>query len=92
VPAEISSTTFPVELFDDPEIARRGWIASGEVPRVGRLEQPGVLVDLARHPGRVARPPCLAGQHTAEILSELGYDAGAIADLVDAKVVLAPTD
>jgi crotonobetainyl-CoA:carnitine CoA-transferase CaiB-like acyl-CoA transferase len=51
-----------------------------------------VLVDLARHPGRVARPPCLAGQHTAEILSELGYDAGAIADLVDAKVVLAPTD
>jgi crotonobetainyl-CoA:carnitine CoA-transferase CaiB-like acyl-CoA transferase len=92
VPAEISSTTFPVELFDDPEIVGRGWIASGEVPRVGRLEQPGVLVDLARHPGRVARPPCLAGQHTAEILSELGYGAGAIADLVDAKVVLAPTD
>jgi crotonobetainyl-CoA:carnitine CoA-transferase CaiB-like acyl-CoA transferase len=87
VPVEISSTTFQIELFDDPEIARRGWIAAGEVPGVGRLEQPGILVDLSVHPGRVSRPPCLAGQHTTEILTELGYDAGTVTDLTDAKVV-----
>jgi crotonobetainyl-CoA:carnitine CoA-transferase CaiB-like acyl-CoA transferase len=92
VPAEISSTTFPVEVFNDPEIARRGWLASGDVPGVGRLEQPGVLVDLAAHPGRVSRPPCLAGQHSAEILAELGYDAAAVAELTGAEVVLVTTD
>jgi crotonobetainyl-CoA:carnitine CoA-transferase CaiB-like acyl-CoA transferase len=92
VPAEVSSTTFPIELFDDPEVARRGWIAAADVPGVGRLEQPGVLVDLAEHPGRVSRPPCLAGQHTTEILAELGYHAGSIAELTDAKVVLTTTD
>ncbi|MFI5041029.1 MAG: CaiB/BaiF CoA transferase family protein [Acidimicrobiales bacterium] len=35
----------------------------------------------------VAEPGCLAGQHTDRILAELGYDAAAIADLRQRKIV-----
>jgi len=85
---EIVSRTYSTELFDDPEIRRRGWIAEADVPGVGRLAQPGLLVDLARHPGGVVRGPCLAGEHTAAILAELGYDDQSIADLVESRSVL----
>jgi crotonobetainyl-CoA:carnitine CoA-transferase CaiB-like acyl-CoA transferase len=88
LPCELSSTTFARELFDDPEIAARGWIATAQVPGVGRLEQPGVLVDLTTHPGRVAGPPCLAGQHTREIMTELGYGPDVVARLVASRAVL----
>ena len=40
----------------------------------------------------MSRPPCLAGQHSAEILAELGYDAAAVAELTGAEVVLVTTD
>jgi crotonobetainyl-CoA:carnitine CoA-transferase CaiB-like acyl-CoA transferase len=88
LPCELSSTTFARELFDDPEIAARGWIATAHVPGVGRIEQPGVLVDLTTHPGRVAGPPCLAGQHTREIMTELGYGPDVVARLVASRAVL----
>jgi crotonobetainyl-CoA:carnitine CoA-transferase CaiB-like acyl-CoA transferase len=89
VPAEISSTTFPIELFDDPEITRRGWIATSRVAGVGRLEEPARLVDFAVNAGPAPSAPCLAGQHTKEILAELGLDESAITKLVDSRAVLA---
>jgi crotonobetainyl-CoA:carnitine CoA-transferase CaiB-like acyl-CoA transferase len=88
LPCEIVSQAFSTELFDDPEVRRRGWIATAHVPGVGRLEQPGLLIDLARNPGGVVGGPCLAGEHTAAILAELGYDAQAIGVLVESRSVL----
>jgi crotonobetainyl-CoA:carnitine CoA-transferase CaiB-like acyl-CoA transferase len=88
LPCEIVSQTYSTELFDDPEIRRRGWIATADVPGVGRLEQPGLLIDLARNPGGVVSGPCMAGEHTAAILAELGYDAQGVADLVESRSVL----
>jgi crotonobetainyl-CoA:carnitine CoA-transferase CaiB-like acyl-CoA transferase len=88
LPCEICSKTYSTELFDDPEIRRLGWIARADVPGVGRLEQPGLLIDLARNPGGVACGPCLAGEHTATLLAELGYDAQAVAELVKSRSVL----
>ncbi|KPM51991.1 hypothetical protein ACG83_30980 [Frankia sp. R43] len=88
LPCELSSTTFSRELFDDPDIRARGWIATAQRPGVGRIEQPGVLVDLVTHPGRVSGPPCLAGEHTRPILTELGYDEASIAALLDARAAL----
>jgi crotonobetainyl-CoA:carnitine CoA-transferase CaiB-like acyl-CoA transferase len=35
----------------------------------------------------VAEPGCLAGQHTDQILSELGYSAEQVADLRERKIV-----
>jgi crotonobetainyl-CoA:carnitine CoA-transferase CaiB-like acyl-CoA transferase len=87
LPCEIVSEDYSSQLFDDPEIRRLGWIAEADVPGVGRLEVPGLLVDLARNPGGVVRGPCLAGEHTAAILAELGYDAQTIEDLVESRSV-----
>jgi crotonobetainyl-CoA:carnitine CoA-transferase CaiB-like acyl-CoA transferase len=90
LPCEISSPTYSTELYDDPEIRARGWIATTHIPGVGRLEQPGLLVDLTRNPGGVARGPCLAGEHTQAILTELGYPPQAIARMAESGAVLAP--
>ncbi|OHV42669.1 CoA transferase [Pseudofrankia sp. BMG5.36] len=93
LPCEISSTTYSTQLFDDPDIRARGWIATAHRPGVGRLEQPGVLVDLTVHPGGVSGPPCLAGEHTRPVLAELGYQSDAIDALIASRTVLetAPT-
>jgi crotonobetainyl-CoA:carnitine CoA-transferase CaiB-like acyl-CoA transferase len=89
LPCEISSGSFPVELFDDPQIAKRGWIASAEVPGVGRLEEPARLIDFSTNTPPTASAPCLAGQHSKEILAGLGFDDAAITKLIDAGAVFA---
>ncbi|MFJ6573960.1 CaiB/BaiF CoA transferase family protein [Streptomyces sp. NPDC091292] len=89
LPYEISSRTFAAELFDDPEIARRSWIASAQVPGVGLLEQPARLVEFARHVPPAVSGPCQAGQHTREILAELGLPQDEINRLIEQRVVVA---
>jgi crotonobetainyl-CoA:carnitine CoA-transferase CaiB-like acyl-CoA transferase len=48
---------------------------------LGRFEQHGMLWDFSATPARVAGRPPVQGEHTAEILAELGYGAGEIAEL-----------
>jgi crotonobetainyl-CoA:carnitine CoA-transferase CaiB-like acyl-CoA transferase len=76
-------------LFDDPLIAQRGWIAAAEIPEVGRLEEPAGLIGFGMNVPPEPAAPCLAGQHTREILAGLGFDDGAIAKLIDAGAVFA---
>jgi alpha-methylacyl-CoA racemase len=45
------------------------------------LTQPSPAPRFARTPGAIAGPPPVPGQHTAEILAELGLDAAAVARL-----------
>lgn len=42
---------------------------------------------LSRTPGAVRRPAPTLGQHTEEVLRELGYDAATIAGLRARKIV-----
>jgi len=60
-------------MHDDPELVARGWVASYRHPFVGRLDQAGLFFDLSDTPGRVQGPPLVVGQHSREILEELGY-------------------
>lgn len=89
LPCELSSQTFPAELFDDPDITRRGWIGSARMPDVGRLEQPARLVEFGTNVPDEVTGPCLAGQHTREILAGLGLDEAEVARLIEDKAVLA---
>ena len=52
----------------------------------------GVPVKLRGTPGGVSTPPPLLGQHTAELLAELGYDDAAIDELRAAKWVATDAD
>jgi crotonobetainyl-CoA:carnitine CoA-transferase CaiB-like acyl-CoA transferase len=82
VPAEIAVDTVDGEsvLFDEENL-RLGLVAEYDHPRFGRMRQVGSLIRFSETPGRIAGPPPMAGQHTREILAELGYGAAAIADL-----------
>jgi crotonobetainyl-CoA:carnitine CoA-transferase CaiB-like acyl-CoA transferase len=87
VPAEVSDPDFVLGVFDDPELIERGWVASHEHPVVGRMDTLGLLFDLDETPGTVQGPAFLPGQHTREILRELGRDDAAIDALVGSGVV-----
>jgi crotonobetainyl-CoA:carnitine CoA-transferase CaiB-like acyl-CoA transferase len=86
VPCEVENADFPVELFDDPDLKTRGWVASYPHPAVGWLEQAGHLVELSATPGRIERPAPLVGQHTRELLLEHGFPVDAIDALLAAGV------
>ncbi|HVM63770.1 MAG TPA: CoA transferase [Acidimicrobiales bacterium] len=88
VPVEVADEAFCRDLFDDPGARGRGWVASTWAGGVGRFEDPGLLIDFSDTPGIVRRGPCLCGQHTREILRELGYSDAAVDELAAGGVVL----
>lgn len=87
-PVEISNPEFVLGLFDDPEFIDKGWVTSYQHPVVGKIDVMGLLMDFSETPGKIWGPPFLPGQHTAEILRELGYDDARIEQMAAAKTVL----
>jgi crotonobetainyl-CoA:carnitine CoA-transferase CaiB-like acyl-CoA transferase len=82
VPAEVSSETFSLELFDDAELAARGWISTVDQALVGTFEAPGDLVAFSECATVDRLPPLVVGSHTREILASLGYDTAAVDELI----------
>jgi crotonobetainyl-CoA:carnitine CoA-transferase CaiB-like acyl-CoA transferase len=66
------------EVFQDPQVKTYGFPAEVEHPKMGKIKMVGNAVDLSRTPPRMDRPPPMLGEHTDEILTSLGYDAGMI--------------
>ena len=62
------------------------WVVASDDDLPG-LRLPGVAIKLSETPGTVRTPPPRLGEHTDEILTELGYDGEAIADFRTRKVV-----
>ncbi len=78
------------DLLADPQIAHNGTFVEYDHPTEGRVRTPGFPIRFARTPATVARGAPLAGQHTREILRELGHDNADI-DALIARGVLAET-
>jgi crotonobetainyl-CoA:carnitine CoA-transferase CaiB-like acyl-CoA transferase len=75
VPAEISVDTWDGEtvLFDG-ELERLGLVAEHRHPLLGRVRQSGNLITFSATPGSQQKAAPMLGEHTREILAELGYD------------------
>jgi crotonobetainyl-CoA:carnitine CoA-transferase CaiB-like acyl-CoA transferase len=88
IPVEVVDESFCRDLFDDPDARRLGLVAETWAGAVGRFEDPGLLVGFSATPGLVQRGPCMCGEHTRELLRELGYADAEIDALAEAKAVL----
>lgn len=75
------------EMVKDPQINHRQMIIDVEHPRLGRARQFGVAIKLSDTPGEPRSAAPLSGEHTDDVLRELGLSAADIADLRAKKVV-----
>lgn len=69
------------DIVDDPHYAARDMILSTELPGDVTVKMPGIAPKLSDTPGVVKWPGPTLGQHTDEVLRDLGLQAGDIAQL-----------
>jgi crotonobetainyl-CoA:carnitine CoA-transferase CaiB-like acyl-CoA transferase len=90
VPVEIADPRAGKTWYDQPDLVAAGLVADYRHPRYGRFRQFGHLVNFSDTPGRIAGPPPLLGEHSYEILTELGYTPEEIGVLRDKGVTVWP--
>jgi crotonobetainyl-CoA:carnitine CoA-transferase CaiB-like acyl-CoA transferase len=73
--------------FASPQAAAVGARVPLEHPTLGRVDQVGIPFELSSTPASIRTPPPLLGEHTDQILAELGYDGPAVAALRAGRVV-----
>ena len=78
------------EVWEDPQVQHRGlrattphaWAAAGSVDLIG-----SPLAGMGATPATIRLAPPVIGEHNAEILGELGYDAARIAGLQEQAII-----
>ncbi|GAB6876623.1 CaiB/BaiF CoA transferase family protein [Thermaerobacter litoralis] len=75
------------DLAQDPHVQHRQMIVSLEHPRAGVIRVTGIPVKLSATPGAIYAPPPLLGQHTDQVLEELGLPAEERRRLREAGVI-----
>ncbi|MGD0395007.1 MAG: CoA transferase, partial [Acidimicrobiales bacterium] len=88
VPIEVVDEYFCRNLFDDPDARRLQLVSETHSSAVGRFEDAGLLVNISPSEPVVQRGPCASGEHTREILRELGYSAADVEAMEEGRAVL----
>jgi crotonobetainyl-CoA:carnitine CoA-transferase CaiB-like acyl-CoA transferase len=75
------------EIIHNEQVVARGLIAELDQPGVGRIRQPKPAARFERNESAIAGPAPRIGEHSREVLAELGYDQRAIDKMVEDKTV-----
>jgi len=75
------------ELENDPHLVARHMIIESNHPVHGKVKQVGSMHKLSDSPMKVRNWSTKFGQHTDEIMRELGYDEARIAELRKAEII-----
>ncbi len=76
------------EVFADPHVQARGLAQEMDHPVGGRIRVLGPAVKLSETPAQLARRAPLYGEHTAEILCEIGYTESQIQELASSGAII----
>ncbi len=80
------------EVFADPHIQARGMVQEMEHPVGGTVQVLGPAAKLSETPAQLARRSPLYGEHTAEVLAEIGWTQAEIQELEKAGVIATRPD
>jgi crotonobetainyl-CoA:carnitine CoA-transferase CaiB-like acyl-CoA transferase len=75
------------EVLEHPQVRAREMVVERPHPKLKSVKMTGVPVKLSVTPGEAGAAPPLLGQHTEDVLRELGYSGGQLADFKKRGVI-----
>jgi formyl-CoA transferase len=75
------------QVFADPQVQHLAIAQEAETVPFGKTRLVGQPVVLTETPSRIVQQPPERGEHTQEILAEIGYDGARVADLRQRQIV-----
>ncbi len=75
------------KIFADPQVLHREMVKELDHPKAGKIKVTGIPIKLSDTPGEVETAPPVLGQHTQEVLTELGYNDKDLEKLKQEKVI-----
>lgn len=75
----------PTDVPDDPQVRHNDMILDVPHPEGGTFTTTGFPIKLSGTPDELRRGPPKIGEHTTEVLEEIGYDDAAIQAVLDAQ-------
>ncbi|WP_299614988.1 CoA transferase [uncultured Tateyamaria sp.] len=79
-----------LQMHDDPQANARDMIVDVDHPTAGRVKTIGHPVKYSRTPASVDQAAPVLGQHSREVLAQVGYDSAEIEALIQSKAVISP--
>ena len=76
------------QVFEDPQVRHLGLVTEMEQPGYGKVKMLGLPFKASAAPPGIRRPAPRLGEHTAELLEELGWPRAEIERLATAGIIL----
>jgi crotonobetainyl-CoA:carnitine CoA-transferase CaiB-like acyl-CoA transferase len=78
------------DLVDDPQVEQNEMLVEMDHEEYGSFTTTGIPVSLSETPGEISSTPPVPGEHTHEILSDLGYDEEMIQSAIEGGITTSP--